>query len=342
MKAIVNTEYGPPGVLELREVEKPAPGDREVLIKVHATTVTAADYRLRGSSFPAVFWLPGRLIYGLRRPKRTILGTELAGVVEAAGKEVTSLKKGDLVFGMDGSRFGAYAQYVCRSENSALAQKPPGLDFEEAASIPFGALTALYFLRDRGKIRRDQKVLIYGASGGVGTAAVQLAVSFGAVVTGVCSTSNLEMVRSLGADRVIDYTREDFTSIGETWDIIFDTVGKTSFSRCRSSLAREGRHLFTVFGLKELLQMLWTSVIGGKKVICDVAPEKKEDLLFIRGLVEEGKIRPVIDKRYPLEQAAKAHEYAEKGHKRGSVVITIGLESGRPWELYEAGACILK
>jgi len=326
MKAIVHTEYGPPEVLKLREVEKPVPGEREVLIKVRATTVTAADYRLRGSGFPAVFWIPGRLMFGLRRPRRTILGTEVAGEVEAAGKEVTSFRKGDEVFGLDGVGFGAYAQYVCRSEDSALALKPPGLGFEEAAAVPFGTLTALYFLRDRGNIGAGQKVLVYGASGGVGTAAVQLAVNFGAVVTGVCSTSNLEMVRSLGADRVIDYTKEDFTSIGETWDIIFDTVGRTSFSRCRASLSKEGRHLFTVFGLRELVQMLWTSLTGGKKVICAVAPEKKEDLLFIRELVEEGKIRPVIDRRYPLEQAAKAHEYAGKGHKRGNVVITLDSE----------------
>jgi len=197
------------------------------------------------------------------------------------------------------------------------------MTFEEAAAVPHGALSALFFLRDKGNIRSGQKVLVYGASGGVGTAAVQLARYFGAEVTGVCSTTNMEMVRSLGADKVIDYTKEDFTKSGETYDIIFDTVGKTSFSRSRSSLGKNGRYILTVFDLPQLVQMLWTSMTGNKKVICGIATEKKEDLIFLKELVEAGKIRSVIDKRYPLEQAVEAHAYAEKGHKKGNVVITL-------------------
>jgi NADPH:quinone reductase-like Zn-dependent oxidoreductase len=323
MKAILYTKYGPPDVLQLKEVEKPAPKDNEVLIKVYATTVSAADYRLRGFKVSMGLWLPTRIVLGLIRPKRTTLGAELAGEIEATGKGVKQFKKGDRIFGYDGSGLGAYAEYVCRSEDGALAIKPANMTCEEAAAVPHGALAALYFLRDKGNIQSGQNILIYGASGAVGTFAVQLARHFGAEVTGVCSNANLEMVRSLGADKVIDYTKEDFTKNGDIYDIIFDTVGKTSFSRCRNSLKPKGLYLLTAFDIPQLVQMLWTSMAGGRKVVCAVASEKREDLVFLKELIEAGKIRPVIDRRYPFEQTAEAHAYSEKGHKKGNVVITL-------------------
>ncbi|HUU39144.1 MAG TPA: NAD(P)-dependent alcohol dehydrogenase [Candidatus Desulfaltia sp.] len=327
MKAIVCTKYGPPDVLQLKEVEKPTPKDNEILVKVHATTVTTGDVNARGFVFvPPGLRLLARLMFGLRKPKKTILGTELAGEIEAVGKDVKSFKEGDQVFGIDGNGLGAYAEYKCLAEEGALVIKPASMNYEEAAAVPNGALTSLYFLRDKGSIRSGQKVLIIGASGSVGTAAVQIARSFGAEVTGVCSTANLEMVRSLGADKVVDYTQEDFTQSGETYDIIFDTVvGRTSFSRCKNSLNQNGRYLAVAGGLKELVQMLWTSMIGNKKVIFGggLACERKDKLLFIKELVEAGKIKPVIDRSYPLEQMVEAHKYADKGHKKGNVVITV-------------------
>jgi NADPH:quinone reductase-like Zn-dependent oxidoreductase len=323
MKAIVYTKYGPPEVLQLKEIEKPVPGDNEVLIRVHATTVTAADYRIRGFKVSMGLWLPTRIVLGLIRPRRTLLGAELAGEIEAIGKSVKQFKKGDQVFGYDGSGLGAYAEYARRSEDGALAIKPANMTYEEAAAVPHGGLAALFFLRDKGNIQSGQSVLIYGASGAVGTFAVQLASYFGAEVTGVCSTTNLELVKSLGADKVIDYTREDFTQTGEIYDIIFDTVGKTSFSQCKDSLKQKGVYLLTVFDIPQIVQMLWTSMTGGRKVICAVASEKKEDLIFLKELVEAGKIRSAIDRHYPFEKTAEAHAYAEKGHKKGNVVITL-------------------
>jgi NADPH:quinone reductase-like Zn-dependent oxidoreductase len=325
MKAIVYTAYGAPDVLQLKEVEKPSPKEDEILIKVYATTVTTGDVNVRGFTFvPPGFGPLPRLMFGLRRPKRKILGTEVAGEVEVVGKEVTKFKKGDQVFGIASDRFGAYAEYVCRSEAGALAIKPANVSFAEAAAIPFGAGTALYFLRDMAKIQRNQKVLINGASGGVGTYAVQLAKYYGAEVTGVCSTANLELVKSLGADRVIDYTQEDFAERGETYDVILDTVvGKTSFSRCKDSLKVNGRYLAVAGGLRELLQMAWTSVVGGRKVLFGSPRECKEDLEFLRGLVESGKLTVVIDRRYSLEQIADAHRYVDQGHKKGNVVIIV-------------------
>jgi NADPH:quinone reductase-like Zn-dependent oxidoreductase len=323
MKAIVYTKYGPPDVLQLKEIAKPAPRDNEVLIKVYATSVTAADYRIRGFKVSIGLWLPARIALGLIRPRRTILGAELAGEIEDIGKNVKLFRKGDQVFGYDGTEFGAYAEYTCRPEEGALAIKPANMTYEEAAAVPHGGLAALFFLRDKGNIQNGQKILIYGASGAVGTFAVQLAKYFGAEVTGVCSTTNLEMVRSLGADKVIDYTKEDFTKSGEAYDIIFDTVGKTSFSRCKNSLEKNGRYIITVFDIPQIIQMLWTSVTGSKKVICAIASEKKENLIFLKELVEAGKIKSTIDRRYPFEQTAEAHRYAEKGHKKGNVVITL-------------------
>jgi NADPH:quinone reductase-like Zn-dependent oxidoreductase len=338
MKAMVYEKYGPPEVLHLKEVEKPEPKDNEVLIKVHAATVTTGDCNARGFTFvPPGFGPLPRLMFGLKKPKIAILGTELAGEIEAIGGTVTLFKKGDKVFGIGSDRFGAYAEYTCRSEKGALTLKPANLTYEEAAALPFGAGTALYFLRDMAKIKHGLKVLVNGASGGVGIYAVQLAKYYGAEVTGVCSTANVELVKSLGANKIIDYTKQDFTQNGETYDIIVDTVvGKTSFSRCKNSLKPKGQYLAIAGGLREMSQMLWTSIIGGRKVIFGSAAECKKDLVFIKELVEAGKLKPVIDRRYPLEQTAEAHRYVETGHKKGSVVITVapsnkGKKEVRSW-----------
>jgi NADPH:quinone reductase-like Zn-dependent oxidoreductase len=316
MKAIVCTKFGPPDVLQLQEVEKPTPKDNEVLIKIYATTVVKEDPDWRAS--------PG--FNGLLKPKNPILGQELAGEVEAIGRDVTRFRPGDQVFGID--TFGAYAEYKCMREDGALAIKPVNMSHEDAASVPNGALTALSFLRDKGNIQSGQTVLIYGASGSVGTAAVQLAKYYGAEVTGVCSTSNLEWVKSLGADQVIDYTQEDFTENGKTYDIIFDTVGKRSFSECKGSLTDEGTYLATVPTPVMMLQALWPAKSGSKKVKFVAAglrpaSEKIKDLIFLTKLIEAGKIKAVIDRCYPLEQMAEAHQYVERGHKKGNVVITV-------------------
>jgi NADPH:quinone reductase-like Zn-dependent oxidoreductase len=327
MKAIVYTKYGLPDVLQLTEVEKPIPEDNEVLVRIYATTVTATECTFRkGEPFIS------RLFIGPIRPRITRLGEELAGEIEAIGKDVRLFKKGDQVFGSAGPGFGAYAEYICLPENGVLAIKPANMTYEEAASSCDGVLTALPFLRDKGHIQSGQKLLIYGASGSVGTAAVQLGKYFGAEVTGVCSTTNLELVRSLGADKVIDYTEEDFIRDGQTYDIIFDTVGKTSFSRCKSSLKQKGIYLEAGFGMAIFPQVLWTSMVGGKKAriaATGLRPprEKIKDLIFLKELMEVGKIKPVIDRRYPLEQIAEAHRYVDTGHKKGNVVITLGHQS---------------
>jgi NADPH:quinone reductase-like Zn-dependent oxidoreductase len=331
MKAIVYTKFGPPDVLQLKEVEKPTPKDNEILIRIYATTVNYGDIITRNfknippSKFnmPMPFWFGARIYFGLRKPKITILGAELAGEIEAVGKDVKRFKKGDQVFGYIGMSMGAYTEYLCMPEDGVVALKPANMTYEEAATVPYGTLMALSLLR-KVSIQRGQKVLINGASGGIGSAAVQLAKShFGAEVTGVCGTPRLELVKSLGADKVIDYTKEDFTQSGETYDLIFDILGKSSFSRCKSSLKQNGRYLLASFKMRPLFQMLWTKMIGSKKVICAMATDKAEDLIFIKELVEAGKIKSVIDRRYPLEQTAEAHRYYEKGHKKGNVVITV-------------------
>ena len=322
MKAFVCTKYGPPEVLELKEVEKPAPRDHEVLVKVSATTVTAGDARVRSFTVPRSFWLPARLTLGLSKPKKAILGMVVAGEIESVGKAVTHVKKGDQICAYDLTRLSAYAEYACVPETCAMAFKPSNITYEEAAAIPFGGITALYFLK-QGKIHSGQHVLIYGASGSVGTFAVQLAKYFGAEVTGVCSTTNVALVKSLGADKVIDYTQEDFTRSGETYDIIFDTVGKSSLSGCLRALKQEGVYLQAVAGPAQLVQMRWASMRSGKTLIGGTAPLKTEDLRYLTELVEAGKIKPVIDRSYPLEQMVEAHRYVDQGYKKGNVVIKV-------------------
>ena len=323
MKVILYTKYGSPDVLQLREVEKPIPKDSEVLIRVYATTVTATECTFRKGE-P----LFSRLFTGLRRPKITTLGGELSGEIEAVGKDVKLFKSGDQIFGTAGPSFGANAEYICIPEDGVLAIKPSNMTYDEAASSVDGFLTALPFLRDKGNIQSGQEVLIYGASGSVGTSAVQIAKYFGAEVTAVCSTANLELVRALGADKVIDYTKEDFTKTVQTYDIIFDTVGKASFSRSKNSLKQNGIFLESGVGLGIFRHVLWTSIFGDKKARIAATGlrsphERTKDLIILKELMEVGKIKPVIDRRYSLEKTAEAHSYVDKGHKKGNVVITL-------------------
>lgn len=323
MKAILCTKYGPPDVLKLIDADKPSPKDNEVLIKILATTVTVADTRVRGFIVPLSFWIPARIALGFFKPKKSVLGMELAGEIESVGKNVMSFKSGDQVFAFTGHNiFNAYAEYICLPENKVLPIKPADISFEDAACLPLGGLTALYFLK-KGKINKGQKAVIFGASGSVGTFAVQIAKSFGAEVTGVCSSANIELVKSLGADYVIDYTKEDFTKNGETYDLIFDTVGKSSISNCAKSLTKEGIFLHAVATPGISIQMAWISMITGKKLLGGDTIEKIEDLLFLKELVVQGKLKPVIDRRYPFEQIVEAHKYVEKGHKKGNVIITL-------------------
>jgi len=319
MKAIVYSKYGPPEVLQLKEVEKPVPKDNEILIKIFATTVTSGDCRMRRADPFAI-----RVFNGLTRPKKaTILGNEFSGEIEGLGKNVKLFRKGDQVFGQAGMSLGANAEYICLSEDGTIALKPDNLTYEESAVIPFGGNTALHFLR-KGNISNGQKVLIYGSSGSLGTAAIQLARYFGAEVTGVCSTANAVLVKSLGADKVIDYTKEDFTKNGQAYDIIFDTTGKSPFSGCLKSLKQNGIYLRAVhMALSSNVRGLWTSMTSSKKVIGGVATELKENLVFLRELIEAGKLKPVIDRRYPFEQIAEAHRYVDQGHKKGNVAITV-------------------
>ena len=321
MKAIVFEEYGPPDVLQLKEIEKPVSRENEVRIKIHATSVTKYDCWVRSNTAPPGFGLLMRIVSG-RKPKQPILGTELAGKIEAVGNDVTRFKVGDQVYGYPGMNLGAYAEYICLPED-AVVLKPANTTHEEAATVLQGALTALYFLR-KANIQRGDKVLIFGASGGVGAYAVQLARHhFGAEVTGVCSTSKMEFVKSMGADHIVDYTREDFTQNGQVYDVIFDTVGKTSVSRTKRSLSKNGSYLLATFGLPMLVQLLWLSKTSHQNFEFGALKEKTEDLIFLKELIEAGAIKTIIDRRYPLEQAAEAHLYVETGHKKGSVVLTM-------------------
>mgnify|MGYP000657211394 CR=1 FL=1 len=302
MRAMLCTKYGSPDVLELREVAQLTPKDNEVLVKIYATTVTTGDCRVRGFNSPILFWIPMRLFLGLRRPRQPILGVELAGEIQEIGKKVNRFKKGDQVFALTGMRFGANAEYTCINETGNVAIKPATMSYEEAAAVPFGGTTALHFLR-KGNIRHGQQVLIYGASGAVGTSAVQLAKHFGAEVTAICSAANFELVKSLGADQVMDYTQEDFTKGGKRYDIIFDAVGKLSKPNRKIALTPDGTYL-TVEGQ------------GSAKV-------RTEDLILLQELADSRKIKSVIDRIYPLEQIPEAHRYVEKGHKKGNVVIKV-------------------
>lgn len=308
MKAIVATQYGGPEVLQLKDVQKPTPKDNEVLVKVHATTVTAADFRMRSFTVPAPLWIPARIALGITKPKQPIFGSELSGEVEAIGKKVTRFKVGDQVFASTlTENFGGYAEYKSFPENGMMAIKPNNLTYEEAAALPIGATTALRLLR-KGNIQRGQKVMIYGASGSVGTYAVQLAKYFGAEVTGVCSASNLELVKSLGADHVLDYTKEDFATMAERYDVIFDAVAKFPKSQYTKVIAPNGKFVS--------MAKLDTK-------------ESMDNLIFVKELIEKGKIKAVIDRRYPLEDMVEAHRYVDAGRKKGNVVITVRHPNGK-------------
>jgi NADPH:quinone reductase-like Zn-dependent oxidoreductase len=323
MRAVVCRGYGPPEVLYLEEVSTPVPGDNEVLVKVFATTVTAGDVRIRGFDVPFVFWIPFRLTLGIRRPRIPVLGMELAGEIVSVGSKVKGFKPGDRVFGSTPwMKFGANAQYACLVEGEVMAKMPAGMTFEEVASVPFMGIGTLYFLK-QANIEPGQRVLIHGASGAVGTFAVQLAKHFGAEVTGVCSAPNVDLVRSLGADFVLDYTQEEIPPGGEVYDVIFDTVGKSSFSRCLDALKREGIYLLANPGLSHMIRGWITSATTSRKVIGGTAQASQEDLLLLRDLMEKGELKAVIDRSYPMDQIVEAHRYVDQGHKIGNVVISV-------------------
>ncbi|MFX1335986.1 MAG: NAD(P)-dependent alcohol dehydrogenase [Promethearchaeota archaeon] len=330
MEAIVYTEYGPPEVLKLQEVDKPIPKHNEILIRIYATTVNYGDLVARNFRYissnkfamPMLFWLIAKLTFGIRKPRNKILGNEFSGVIESIGKSVTLWKKGDEIFGYSSQGMRAYAEYIVLPEDGVLSLKPSNMSFEEAAVLPYGSIMALNLLR-KANVQPGQKILINGASGGIGSATVQLAKSQGAEVTGVCGTPRLEFVKSLGADKVIDYTKEDFTKIGEIYDIVFGGLGKTPFSKVKYSLKQNGRYILTSFKMRQLVQMFKTKLIGNKKVICVMLPEKGEDLREARDLIEAGKIKAIIDKSFPFDQMAEAHRYIESGQKKGYIVVTL-------------------
>jgi NADPH:quinone reductase-like Zn-dependent oxidoreductase len=323
MRAIVYTRYGPPEVLRLAEVARPVPRDDEVLIRVHATTVSAPDYRCRSFTVPLSFWIPARLALGILRPRQPILGAELSGEIEETGKDVTRFKKGDRVFAATLMRFGGYAEYACLPEAGVIATMPATMTYEEAAAVPIGARAALHFLK-KANIKRGQKVLVYGASGSVGTFAVQLAKYYGADVTAVCSGANLDLVKSLGADAAVDYTKEDFAATGELYDVVFVAVDKVAFTDCMKALKRNGIYLNATTPVRTL-RMRWAALTSGKKIVTGEHPkEDADDLVFLKGLIEEGRLRSVIDRRYPLEQIVQAHRYVDQGHKKGCVAIATG------------------
>ena len=322
MKAIVYREYGSPGVLKLEDIPKPTPKANQVLIKVHAATVGTWDCESRSFAFPLWFWLPLRIAMGIRTPRWPVLGQELAGEIEAVGKGVERFKKGDQVFASTGIGFGAHAEYICLSSDGAIAIKPANMSYEEAAGIPTGGDNALHFLR-KANVQSGESVLVNGAGGNIGVIAVQLARHYGAEVTAIDSSEKLEMLRAIGAEHVIDYTKEDFTGSGKTYDVIFDVVHNSSFSGCVRSLKPNGRYLLANPRLFPMLRALWTSWTSDKKVMFAFAGSKPQDLIALKELAEAGKIRAVIDKRYPLEQAAEAHAYVETGRRKGTVVLSL-------------------
>ncbi|HJS30169.1 MAG TPA: NAD(P)-dependent alcohol dehydrogenase [Anaerolineales bacterium] len=330
MKAIVYTEFGPPDVLRIEELPKPVPKEGEILVRVHATSVNFGDLIARNLRYissrefymPLPLLLPTRMYFGFTKPKINILGSEFSGEIEAVGRDVRRFREGDQVIGYLGQRMGAYAEYLCMPEDGLVARKPANMTFPEAAAVPYGAVMATSLLR-AGRLLSGQRVLINGASGGIGSAAVQLARHLGAEVTGVCGAPRLDYVRSLGAYRVMDYAQEDPFQNGETYDLIFDILGKTSFSRCKNSLNPHGVYLLASFKTKPLLQMMWTKAAGSKKVICALASEKPENLAFVSELIEAGEFKSIIDRCFPLEEAAQAHRYAESGGRKGQVVLTV-------------------
>ncbi len=328
MKAVVWTKYGPPEVLEVRDLAKPTPKENEVLIRIYATTVTAGDSEMRNLKLPFFISLPMRIWIGFIKPKEnTIPGTELAGEIEAVGKDVKRFKEGDQVFGSVGMGFGANAEYICLPEEpgemeGGVARKPANMSYEEAACVPFGGRDALHFLR-LGNIQKGQKILINGAGGSIGTFAIQLAKYFGAEVTAVDSTGKLDMLRSIGADHVIDYTQEDFTENGQVYDVIFDVIGKISFSRTQKSITENGTYLLAN-PQRQIISGTWTRMTSGRKVVMQTASGTIADLIYLRELIEEGQLKAVIDRTYPLEEIVEAHRYVETGGKLGNVVITVG------------------
>jgi NADPH:quinone reductase-like Zn-dependent oxidoreductase len=317
MKAAVYTQYGPPAVLKVQEVEKPVPKQNEVLIRVKATAVNSGDWRLRKADPFAV-----RFLYGLLKPKINILGSVFSGEVESVGEKVKDFKAGDFVFGHTDLSFGSYAEYKCIPENGSIALKPLNISHKEAAVIPFGGVAALHFMK-KAMIKPGQKVLVVGASGAVGSSAIQLAKSLGADVTGVCSTTNIPLVESIGANKVIDYTKEDFTKNGETYDVIFDSVNAMPVSRSTKSLTKNGTIILSAAGMSEMIQGLWISKTSSKKVLTGMISHNKTDIVFIKELIEKGKYKPVLDRTYSLEQIAEAHAYVEKGHKKGNVAVEV-------------------
>jgi NADPH:quinone reductase-like Zn-dependent oxidoreductase len=338
MRASILTQFGPPEVLQVREVEKPRPKDREVLIRIQATPVSFGDTLVRDFAsvtparfnMPGLFWLIGKLAFGFRKPKVGVLGSEFAGEVEAVGRRVARFKKGDAVFGYRGPRMGAYAEYMCMPEKGVISAKPANLTPEQAAAGPYGAIMALGLLR-KIRLQPGQSLLVVGASGGIGPAVVQLARHhFGARVAGVCGTARVDYVKTLGADTVIDYTRESFLDRPERYDVVVDILGKTPFARCRRILEPRGRLIFVSFKSRQILQMLRTSVFGGRKVVCALVAERQKDLVLAKELMEAGRIRTIVDRVFPLEQAAEAHRYAESGARRGAVVISLAPSPARP------------
>lgn len=330
MKAIVYREYGGPEVLKLEELEKPSPKDDEVLVKIFATNVNFGDLFIRKFNeitpkkfnMPFIFWLPTKILLGINKPKINIVGSEYSGVIESIGKDVNNFKVGEEVFGYRSMKMGANAEFISVPAKGLIINKPKNVTFDEAATFPYGALTALNLLR-KAEIKPGQKILINGASGSIGSHSVQLAKHYGAEVTGVCGTERMKFVKSIGANKVIDYTKEDFTKNGETYDVIFDILGRTKFKYCKNSLTENGKYLLASFKMKQLTQMIWTKIFSSKKVICAMSSENYDDLVAVKSLIERGVFKAIIDKTFPLEETSKAHEYIESGKKKAQIVITV-------------------